>query len=81
MMCRGYIRHVDEVLVPMSENISSKELIKEKAVETAETCSEDRRQSCDEETHAPSSKYPETVCYTQKHNSHQRRNWKIVLEN
>ena len=65
MMCRGDIRHVDEVLVPMAENISCKELITEKAAETVETCSEDRRQSCDEETHAPSSKYPETVCYTQ----------------
>ena len=52
MMCRGYTRYVDEVLGPMSYyNIPSKELVTEQAVDTAEPCSEDRGQFCNEETH------------------------------
>ena len=67
MMCRGYTRCMDEVHVPMSYyNIPSKELITEKAVDTAEPCSKDWRQSCVEKTHATSSKSPETGCYTLK---------------
>ena len=74
MMCRVYTRYVDEVLVPMSYyNVPSKELITEKALDTAEPCSEGRGQFCNEETHAPNSKNPETVCHTQKHNSHHRK--------
>ena len=82
MMCRGYTRYVDEVHVPMSYyNIPSEELITEKAVDTAEPCSKDWRQSCVEETRATSSKGPETVCYTQSTIPIKEKKWKIIHGN
>ena len=66
MICRGTNFCMDEVLVPKSDyHDHSKELITEKAVEFADICCKDWRHSSIEETHATSSKGPETVCSTQ----------------